>query len=89
MVGKSLSLSLSLSLFQSTTGGEQELGQLGLWTIPSLLHHADFPNVTYGTMGGIAILTAIRDVEAGTPLSAMMAGIQCKKETKKKRKTDK
>jgi len=59
------------------TGGEQELGQIGLWTIPSLLHHAERPNVFFGTMGGVALVTAIKDVEKGSLLTAMMGGIQC------------
>lgn len=85
VVKKTTRLSPSLSLSFDTrytktmtqAGGEKELGQVGLWIIPSLLHHAEFPNVTYGTMGGVAIVTAIRDVEKGTPLAAMMGGIQC------------
>jgi len=81
MSRQSTSLALSFDVrYKKTmtqTGGDPELGQLGLWPIPSLLHHAEFPNVTYGTMGGVAIVTAIRDIEPGTPLSAMMGGIQC------------
>lgn len=81
MTRQSSSLALSFDTrytkTMTQTGGDQELGQVGLWTIPSMLHHGEFPNVTFGTMGGVAVVTAIRDVQAGDALTAMMGGIQC------------
>jgi hypothetical protein len=53
------------------------LAQLGLWIMPSLLHHADRPSTTVATLGGVAVVTAIRDVAPGEALTAMFSGIQC------------
>lgn len=45
--------------------------------MPSLLHHADRPSTTVATLGGVAVVTAIRDVAPGEALTAMFSGIQC------------
>lgn len=62
-----------------TQGGDdtKQLAQLGLWIMPSLLHHADRPSTTVATLGGVAVVTAIRDVAPGEALTAMFSGIQC------------
>jgi len=61
-------------------GSGSELGQMGLWPIPTLMHHSDYPTASFGTLGGVGVVVAIRDMKPGDSVTLMMAGIQCLKD---------